>query len=109
MFTDRIKISRENSTSSSGSSGSDSEEKQTPRKRSKKQELSDDDVIKDVNELISTSNKQITDLPVNNLSQSTILAMVADELNEDKCGQEQLETWQKLKINFFVQGWQKQN
>jgi hypothetical protein len=35
--------------------------------------------------------------------------MVADELNEDKCGQEQLETWQKLKINFFVQGWQKQN
>ena len=70
-------------------SDSDPEEKQPPRKRSKKQELSDDDVIKVVNELISTSNKQTTDLPVNNLSQSTILA--------------------SLRINFFVQGWQKQN
>ncbi len=50
--------------------------------------MSDDDVIKDVSELISTSNKQTTDLLVNNLSQSTILALVVDELNEDKRGQE---------------------
>ena len=66
IFTDEIKISRQNLTSSSGSSGShsDPEEKQPPRKRSEKQELSDDDVIKDVNELIGTSNKQTTDLPI---------------------------------------------
>ena len=79
-----MKISHQNSTSSD----SDPEDKQSSPKRSKKQELSDDDVIKYVSELISTSNKQKTDLLVNNLSQSTILAVVADELNEDKRGQE---------------------
>ena len=52
------KASRRNPSLSSSSSGSasDSEEKQPPPKRSKKQELSVDEVTKDVNELISASN-----------------------------------------------------
>ena len=88
ILSDGIKTSRQNPTSSSGSSGSESDavEKQPPPKRSKKQELSDDDVTKDVNELISTANTQTTDAPATNSSQSTVLAMVADELNEEKCG-----------------------
>ena len=88
ILSDGIKTSRQNLTSSSGSSGSESDavEKQPPPKRSKKQELSDDDVTKDVNELISTANTQTTDAPATNSSQSTVLAMVADELNEEKCG-----------------------
>ena len=88
ILSDGIKTSRQNPTSSSGSAGSESDavEKQPPPKRSKKQELSDDDVTKDVNELISTANTQTTDAPATNSSQSTVLAMVADELNEEKCG-----------------------
>ena len=88
ILTDGLKTSRQNLTSSSDSSGSESdpEDKQPPPKRSKKQELSDDDVTKVVNELISTSNKPTTDSPATNSSQSTVLAMVADELNEEKCG-----------------------
>ena len=87
ILSDGIKTSRQNLTSSSSSSGSESDavEKQPPPKRSKKQELSDD-VTKDVNELISTANTQTTDAPATNSSQSTVLAMVADELNEEKCG-----------------------
>ena len=47
--------------------------------------MSDDDVTKDVNGVISTANKQTTDAPSTNSLQSTVLAMVA-ELNEEKCG-----------------------
>ena len=87
-LTDGLKTSRQNLTSSSASSGSESdpEDKQPPPKRSKKQALSDDDVTKVVNELISTSNKPTTDSPATNSLQSTVLAMVADELKEEKCG-----------------------
>ncbi len=98
ILTDGIKTSRQNPSSSSGSSGSDSdlEEKPLPPKRSQKQKLSDDDVTKVVNELIGTSNKQTTDPPANNSSQSTVLAMVADELNEEKCGPEVNENLAKV-------------
>ena len=88
ILSDRIKTSHQNPTSSRGSSGSESDavEKQPLPKHSKKQELFDDDVTKDVNELISTANTQTTDATATNSSQSTVLAMVADELNEEKCG-----------------------
>ncbi len=98
ILTNGIKTSHQNPSSSSGSSGSqsDQEDEQPPPKRSKTQELSDDDVTKDVNELISTLNKQTTDPPVNNLSQSTVLVMVAGELNGEKCGPEVAENLAKV-------------
>ena len=89
ILTDGLKTSRQNLTSSSASSGSESdpEDKQPAPKGFKKQELSDDDVTKVVNELISsTLNKPTTDSPSTNSSQSTVLAMVADEVNEKQCG-----------------------
>ena len=54
ILTNGIKTSHQNPSSSSGSSGSqsDQEDEQPPPKRSKTQELSDDDVTKDVNELM---------------------------------------------------------
>ena len=90
-LTDGMRTSHQNLTSCSECSGSESgsEEKHPPPKQSKRQELSDDDVTKEANEfLISTSNKQTRASPATNWSQSTVLARVADELNEENCGPE---------------------
>ena len=87
ILTDGIKTSRQNPTSSP--------------KRSKKQELSDDNVTRDVNELISTANKQTTDAPATNSSQSTVLAMLADELSEEKCGPGVAENLDKVVDKFL--------
>lgn len=92
------KASRRNPSSSSSSSGSasDSGDKQPPPKRAKKQQLSEDEVTKDVNELISASNQQTKDSPANISSQSTVLAIIADELSEEKCGPEVTENLAKV-------------